>query len=103
AGAQIVSLIPTRLGNGAMEELQRQGQFQPPTLRDLEMALEDFLEGEEGTARSSGLLLADLWDADALAAAPPCCASARVNRLREMNLLQRSLPLPPCPSGLRHP
>ena len=101
AGAQIVSLIPTRLGNGAMEELQRQGQFTSPTLRDLEMAMEDFLEGEEGTARSSGLLLADLWDADALAA-PPCCVSARVDRLRKMNFIQRNLPLPLCPSGLRH-
>src|ERR1035441_6489438 len=68
SGAEVVSLIPTRLGNGAMEELQRQGQFQPPTFEDLEMALEDFLEGEEGNARSSGLVLADLWNADALGA-----------------------------------
>ena len=101
SGAEIVLLIPTRLGNGTLEELQRQGQFQPPTLRDLEMALEDFLEGEEGRPRAAGLVFADLWNADALAA-PPCCAAARVNRLREMNLIQRNLPLPPCPSGLSH-
>jgi radical SAM enzyme (TIGR01210 family) len=96
AGAQIVSLIPTRLGNGVMEELQRQGQFVPPTLRDLETALEDFFEGEEGRAPATGLVLADLWDADALAA-PSCCAAARANRLRKMNLIQRNIPLPPCP------
>lgn len=101
SGAEVVSLIPTRLGNGAMEELQRQGQFQPPTLEDLEMALEYFLEGKEGNALSSGLVLADLWNADALAA-PPCCSAARIERLRSMNLLQRDLPLPPCLSGLRH-
>ena len=101
SGAEIVLLIPTRLGNGTLEELQRQGQFQPPTLRDLEMALEDFLEGEEGRPRAAGLVFADLWNADALAA-PSCCAAARVNRLREMNLIQRNLPLPPCPSGLSH-
>jgi archaeosine synthase beta-subunit len=101
AGAQIVSLIPTRLGNGALEELQGQGQFQPPTLRDLEMALEDFFEGEEGRAPATGLVLADLWDAGALAASP-CCAAARVNRLREMNFIQRNSPLSPCPSGVRH-
>jgi radical SAM enzyme (TIGR01210 family) len=104
AGAEVVSLIPTRLGNGAMEELQRQGHFIPPTLEDLEMALEDFLEedfleGEEGNARAAGLLLADLWNADALGASS-CCAAARVNRLREMNLIQRNLPLPPCSSCL---
>jgi radical SAM enzyme (TIGR01210 family) len=101
AGAKTVSLIPTRSGNGVMEELQRQGQFVPPTLRDLETALEDFFEGEEGRAPATGLVLADLWDADALAA-PSCCAAARVNRLRKMNLIQRNVPLPPCPSGCRH-
>ena len=102
AGAQIVSLIPTRLGNGAMEELQRQGQFTSPTLRDLEAALEDFLEGKEGCPRAAGLVFADLWNADALAA-PSCCAAARVNRLRKMNLIQRNVPPPPCPSGCHHP
>jgi len=114
AGASVVSLIPTRLGNGAMEELQRQGQFEPPTLSDLEGVVEDFfeenrredfLEREERRpqgARSSGVVLADLWNADALAA-PACCRAVRIERLRRMNLLQRNLPLPPCPSGLRHP
>ncbi|MGA7989949.1 MAG: radical SAM protein [Thermoanaerobaculia bacterium] len=97
AGASVVSLVPTRLGNGTLEELQRQGLFEPPTLRDLEMALEDFLEGEEGRAAAAGLLLADLWNVDALAAAS-CCAAARVDRLRTMSLIQRNLPLPPCPS-----
>lgn len=100
-GCGVVSLIPTRMGNGALEELQRQGQFQPPTLRDLEMALEDFLEGEEGRAPSAGFLLADLWDADSLAA-PACCRAARIERLRSMNAFQRNLPPPPCPSGRHH-
>ena len=101
AGAELVSLIPTRLGNGTLEELQRQGRFISPALCDLEMAIEDFLEGEEGNARSSGLILADLWSADALAA-PACCRAARIERLRSMNLLQRNLPFPSCPEGRRH-
>jgi radical SAM enzyme (TIGR01210 family) len=101
SGAEVVALIPMRLGNGAMDELQRQGQFEPPTLGDLEMALEDFLESEEGNARAAGLVVADLWDAERLEA-PSCCAATRVNRLRDMNLIQRNLPLSPCPSGLRH-
>ena len=101
AGAEVVSLIPTRAGNGVMEELQRQGLFEPPTLLDLETALEDLLEGKEGNPRSPGLVLTDLWNADALDA-PSCCGAARVDRLRSMNLLQRNLPLPACPSGCRH-
>ncbi len=101
AGAGLVSLIPTRLGNGTLEELQRQGDFSPPTLRDLERAMEDFFEGEEGGAGVPGILLADLWNADVLPA-PACCASARIERLRAMNTLQRNLPLPPCPSTFDH-
>jgi uncharacterized Fe-S cluster-containing MiaB family protein len=105
AGARIVSLIPMRLGNGALEELHRNGHFEPPTLRDLEMALEDFLEGKKGRAPSARLVLADLWDADALEA-PACCRAVRIERLRFMNTFQRksSLPLSSslCPLCLQH-
>ncbi|MEO8054958.1 MAG: radical SAM protein [Acidobacteriota bacterium] len=101
AGAEIVSLIPTRMGNGTLEELQREGHFEPPGLCDLERAMGDFLEGEEGKGRAPGargMVLADLWNADALPA-PACCAPARVERLRTMNIIQRNLPLlPSCPS-----
>ena len=97
AGADVVSLIPTRSGNGAMDELQRQGLFEPPELSDLERAIEDFLEGEEGKTSLAGLVVADLWDADRLEA-PACCRAARIERLRRINTIQRNLPLPPCPS-----
>ncbi len=98
AGAETVSLIPVRSGNGTLEELQRTGEFTPPGLSDLERALGDFLEGEERRGgRARGMLLADLWDAGRLDA-PRCCSAARVDRLRTMNLIQRNLPLPPCPS-----
>jgi radical SAM enzyme (TIGR01210 family) len=101
AGAGVVSLIPIRPGNGALEELRRTGEFTPPALLDLERALEEFFEGEEGKGRAPGMLLADLWDAGRLDA-PLCCAAARVGRLRAMNLIQRNLPVAPCPSGPRH-
>ena len=39
-GVECCSLIPTRAGNGAMEELARQGLFAPPSLESLEGALE---------------------------------------------------------------
>jgi hypothetical protein len=65
------------------------------------MAIEDFLEGEEGNARAAGLVVADLWDAEALAA-PRCCAAARVDRLRKMNIIRRNLPFPSCPEGRHH-
>ena len=39
-GATAATLIPTRGGNGAMEELAATGDFSPPALRTLEMAFE---------------------------------------------------------------
>jgi archaeosine synthase beta-subunit len=99
AGAQVVSLVPTRLGNGTLEAFSREGHFEPPALRDLERALGDFFEGKEEGGGAPGLLLADLWNVDSLAARA-CCRAARIERLRAMNTLQRNLPLPLCPSCL---
>ena len=39
-GAAVVSLIPTRPGNGALEALAAAGHFAPPTLADLERSLD---------------------------------------------------------------
>jgi radical SAM enzyme (TIGR01210 family) len=97
AGASVVSLIPTRLGNGAMDELKERGQFDPPSLEDLENAQETFFE----RGLRPGTLLVDLWDVDRLSASA-CCRAARVERLRLINLLQRNLPGCSCPEGRRH-
>jgi Predicted Fe-S oxidoreductase len=77
-GAAVVSIIPVRGGNGEMERLQALGHFTPPTLGDLEAAL----DASAGT--STAVITADLWDADRL---PGCsaCRVARVERMRTMN------------------
>jgi hypothetical protein len=94
-GCRVVSLIPTRLGNGTLEELHRLGQFDPPTLSTFEESFSLALASRP----PDGLVLADLWNADTLPA-PACCGAARIERLRAMNTFQRNLPLPllPCPS-----
>ena len=38
-GASVVSLVPTRAGNGAIEALAAAGGFAPPTLEDIERSL----------------------------------------------------------------
>jgi archaeosine synthase beta-subunit len=80
-GATAVSLIPTRGGNGAMEELAAAGEFSPPDLAMLETA------AERGIALNRGRVFADLW---ALDGSPGCnaCREKRVARLRTMNLEQ---------------
>jgi radical SAM enzyme (TIGR01210 family) len=83
-GVEVCSLIPTRPGNGALEELARQGLFAPPSLESLERPLAYGL-----SLRASRVLL-DLWDIERVSEDPD--RAARVERLRRMNLAQRIEP-----------
>ncbi|HEX2716975.1 MAG TPA: hypothetical protein VHM67_04795 [Gemmatimonadaceae bacterium] len=78
-GAAVVSIIPVRGGNGEMERLQGAGDFVPPTLLQLEEALDRCADV------AGAVVTADLWDVDKL---PGCerCRAARVARMRVMNV-----------------
>lgn len=84
-GATATTLIPTRAGNGAMEELMASGDFSPPGLATVEAAV------EYGVALGRGRVFADLWD---LRRRSGCavCHQQRVDRLHRMNLEQRVPP-----------
>jgi hypothetical protein len=84
-GATAATLIPTRGGNGAMEDLADAGLFSPPKLATLEAALTC------GIAMRRGRVFADLWDI-AKAATCQSCTQHRIARLHAMNLQQRVLP-----------
>lgn len=89
SGASVVSLIPTRFGNGALETLAGQGAFSPPKLATLESAITFGLE------QARGRIFADLWDLEKFC---DCghCFGARKERLHEMNLRQTVLPSVKC-------
>jgi radical SAM enzyme (TIGR01210 family) len=91
-GAECCVVIPTREGNGAMEELRRQGHFAPPRLESLEEVL------EYGVGLGRGRVFADLWDVQRFY---PCerCGPARAARLDAMNRTQRVAPTITCPCG----
>ena len=78
-GASVVSIIPVRGGNGEMERLESLGSFTPPTLSQLERALDASLEF------APTVVTADLWDVQQL---PACaaCRSARIDRMRRVNV-----------------
>ena len=85
-GATAAVLIPTRAGNGAMEELQASGQFAPPALHILESAM------EYGLGLTAGRVFADLWG---LRESCNHCHAQRARRLQQMNLQQRVMDLNP--------
>ena len=80
-GATVVSLIPTRGGNGAMEALTAAGQYTPPPLAMLESAL------QYGLGLRRGRVFADLWDLERFSNCSGCFP-ARHARLDCMNLTQ---------------
>jgi radical SAM enzyme (TIGR01210 family) len=91
-GATAVSLIPTRHGNGAMDQLATDGAFAPPHLRDLERVFALALT----RPRPAGVrVFADIWD---LGRSSSCshCLPARHARLQTMNLGQRLQPAVVC-------
>ena len=84
-GATVVSLIPTRPGNGALDALAERGRFSPPKMSTLEAAL------EHGIGLQRGRVFADLWDLEKFSGCP-ACFGARRSRLNEMNLRQHLTP-----------
>jgi radical SAM enzyme (TIGR01210 family) len=78
-GATAATLIPTRAGNGVMDELLADGRFALPALHTLERAMEYGLE------LKAGRVFADLWG---LRESCTNCHAQRAARLRKMNLGQ---------------
>ena len=98
AGVDRVSLIPLRLGNGALDVLERRGDLAPVTLSHVESAFQRSLE----IAGDRVIVEVDPWDLDGPTACP-ACADARIERLRVANLEQvlRPPPVCDCGSGMR--
>ena len=91
-GVTVVSLIPTRGGNGAMERLREAGEFSPPRLATLEAALELSLK-----LPGCGRTFADTWDLETFSHCPACFEQRR-QRIHAMNLSQQIQPAVDCPA-----
>ncbi len=88
-GTGVVSLIPVRASNGALDALAQQGEFLPPRLATLEDAFDRSL------ALGRSRVFADTWDLKRFSTCP-ACFHAREQRLRTMNLTQRLMPRAGC-------
>jgi radical SAM enzyme (TIGR01210 family) len=89
-GATVVSLIPTRPGNGAMDRLMESGEFSPPRLSTLEKAVQSAMALEKGR------VFADIWNLEPLSSCANCLEPRR-QRLHAINLAQCDLPPFDCP------
>ena len=87
SGADVVSLIPTRSGNGALDRLAKAGLFTPPTLT----LFEDAVDAAFALRPAGGRVCADLWDLERFCD-DPVSFKAREARMAAMNLGQRVLP-----------
>ena len=88
-GAAVVSIIPVRGGNGELERRQALGLFTPPTLAQLEEAVDLCLRF------TSAVVTADMWDMERLTSCVSC-ASERIERLRRINVTGRAQPRIAC-------
>ena len=81
-GVNCCAVIPTRAGNGIMDQLADQGLFEPPELISMESVLERSLTAARGR------VFIDLLDARQFATCD-ACADLRIARLNRMNLSQQ--------------
>jgi archaeosine synthase beta-subunit len=78
-GASVVSIIPVRGGNGELERLQALGHFTPPSIADVELAL------EECARYTNAVVTVDLWDIDRIESCE-VCRERRISRLKRINI-----------------
>ena len=90
-GAGVVSLIPTRAGNGALDQLAQSGEFAPPRLSTLEQSHEAAL------SLRAGRVFADTWDLERFSVCAACFQERR-RRIEMMNLTQDIFPRIRCAS-----
>lgn len=92
SGVSVCSVIPTRDGNGIMEELRKSGEYVPPTLSALEEVYDRALQ------IGKGRVFCDLWDLEKFSDCDSCL-SLRKKRLHKMNKKQKVLQRILCDCG----
>jgi radical SAM enzyme (TIGR01210 family) len=88
-GVACCAVIPTRAGNGILEQLAEQGHFASPGMSSMERVL------EAGLRLQRGRVFMDLWDCERFYSCDRC-GPPRRTRLHAMNLSQSVLPAVTC-------
>ncbi|WP_417383419.1 radical SAM protein [Gimesia sp.] len=80
-GVSCCSVIPTRAGNGMLEQLEQNGRYSLPAFASIETTLKSCLQLNQGR------VFMDLWDLDQLYQSEPDLQQ-RLSKLQRMNLTQ---------------
>ena len=88
-GVTCCSVVPTRPGNGLLDQMLVQGSFARPTIRSMEHVMDELLPSD------CGRVFMDLWDVEQFYNCQKC-GPARRERLRKMNLTQQPQPTVQC-------
>lgn len=99
AGSTCISVIPTRAGNGLMEQLQVSGQFSPPSIRSMEETLERGFELVRRVSSATRVFM-DVWDAPMFFDCE-LCGPRRAARIQRMNFSQQIEPGVTCDCDVR--
>ena len=89
AGVSCCSVVPTRGGNGIMEQLESEGRFASPQLSSMEIVQ------ERGIQLGVGRVFMDTWDAQKFSMCS-ACSELRIQRIADINLSQRVEPRIAC-------
>jgi len=89
SGVSSCSIIPTRDGNGIMEKLREEGDYEPPSISSLEDVF------EEALSLNRGRIFCDVWDLHRFSECEQCITE-RKERLQNMNLSQEISPKVQC-------
>ncbi len=85
AGVSCCSVVPTRAGNGIMEQLEADDLFVSPQLASMETVQ------ERGIQLGAGRVFMDTWDSIKFASCVEC-GDRRIRRITDMNLRQQITP-----------
>jgi hypothetical protein len=88
-GVECCVVIPTRAGNGTLDQMRAQGLFRPPRVESLEQVV------EYGIRLGQGRVFADLWNIEEFYSCSKC-GPARRERLLKMNIDQSIPPTVEC-------
>ena len=92
-GVECCAVVPTRVGNGAMESLRDQGLFESPSLASIEAVL------DYGVGLKRGRVFMDLWDIEHFFDCTQC-GPARAERIGQINRTQSAPPRVSCECGM---